>query len=416
MSDAAPDRPDEQALVDWLTERVAGYLRHEVPEDAPLTECGLDSVALFILYGDIERELCPRMDPVDFWAHPTIRELARYLLLRDRWARQDGRVRAAFVFAGQGCQHPRMTAGLYDDSTGYRHHLNEAAEAIRPHLGMSVTELILRGDPRVHQTALTQPMLFAVEYALAMALMEEGVSPVAVLGHGVGEFAAATVAGALSLADAAQLVSFRGAFMQALPSGGGMMAVCADPYEAAEAAAWEPGVFIGAVNAARATVLSGELAGLERAQERLEAAGIACMALAVAHAFHSPLMEAVTARFQAAARHVPCAAPRIPYYSTVYGRELRQPLDAPYWTEQITSPVRFADAARRLLARQAPTQVVEIGPKVVLTPFLRRMAGARGPRCVPVCRGPESDAVDLAGVLSELNAGPLAEELGDGCG
>jgi acyl transferase domain-containing protein len=410
VSAAAPGDPDERVFAAWLAERIGGYARREVSETEPLPDWGLDSVTLLGLYGDIETEFGPLIDPADIWAHPTVRDLARHLAMRHGMGRRSDRVRAAFVFTGQGCQHPRMTAGLIDDLSAYRRHLAAADEAIRPYFGRSVGEVILGGDPRVHQTALTQPALFAVEYALAMTLLqEEGVRPVAVLGHGIGEIAAAVVSGALSLQDAARLVSFRGAYMQYLPSGGGMMATCADPFEAAEAAASEPGVSIGAFNAARATVLSGELAGLERVRERLAAVGIASTFLQVTHAFHSPLMEPVAPRFEAAARHLEGTEPTLPYYSTVYGRRIQEPLTAAYWTAQLTSPVRFADAVRQMLAQQAPSHVVEIGPKAVLTPFLRRMAGARGPKCLAVCRGPESDAVDLAGVLSTLNAGPLAE-------
>jgi acyl transferase domain-containing protein len=274
-----------------------------------------------------------------------------------------------------------------------------------------VVDLILGDDPRVHQTAFTQPALFAVEYALARTLHDEGVTPVAVLGHGIGEFAAAAVAGALSLPDAAKLVALRGAFMQYLPSDGGMMATCAAPFEAAELVAAEPGVGISAINAAKATVLSGDRAGLERIQEQLEGRGIACRHLTVTHPFHSPLMAPMVPRFDAVARRVSGGAPRVPFYSTVYGRLTTEPLYGPYWSEQITAPVRFADAARALLAQQTPTHVVEVGPRVVLTPFLRRMGGSDGPTCLAVCRGPESDAVDLAGVISTLDAGPLAAAL-----
>ncbi|MFE4637524.1 acyltransferase domain-containing protein [Streptomyces sp. NPDC056773] len=409
MDADAPGEPDERVFAAWLAERIGGYARREVLQDEPLSEWGLDSVGLLGLYGDIEERFGPLLEPADIWAHPTIQGLARFLAMRDGMGRRPGQVRAAFVFSGQGSQHPRMTASLYEHLSGYRHHLAEADEAIRPYLGRSVTELILGGDPRVHQTALTQPALFAVEYALAMTLLEEEqVRPVAVLGHGIGEIAAATVSGALTLEDAARLVCFRGLYMQYLPTGGGMMATCADPFEAAEASASEPGVSIGAFNAARATVLSGEIEGLERVKERLAAVGIASAFLQVTHAFHSPLMEPMTPRFEAAARGLAGARPTMPYYSTVYGRRIEDPLDAAYWTAQITSPVRLVDAARQMFAQQNPSHVVEIGPKAVLMPFLRRLAGSQGPQCLAVCRGPETNAVDLAGVLSALNAGPLA--------
>ncbi|MET7800282.1 acyltransferase domain-containing protein [Streptomyces decoyicus] len=404
-----PNEPDYEG---WLTARLRHYLGRPVAADVAFAEYGLDSVAALSLYGDIEEEFGPLIDPTDIWDYPTVRELTRYLQLRDIRPCGGRRIRAAFVFTGQGCQHPGMTAGIYMHSTGYRGYLDEAADVLRPYTGLSVVDLILSGDRRIHRTAFTQPALFAVQYALARTLEEAGVRPVAVLGHGIGEYAAATAAGALPLADAAKLVALRGAFMQYLPaSNGGMMATCAAPYEATEAIAGEPGVVIGAINAARATVLSGELAGLERVRARLEERGIRCTMLEVSHSFQSPLMEPMLPRFEAVARRLPGGAPRLPYYSTVHGRLTTQPLYAPYWSRQITAPVRFADAARQLLDQETPSHVVEIGPKVVLTPFVRRMGGSAGPVCLGVCRGPESNAVDLAGVLSALDAGPLSDPL-----
>lgn len=395
---------------EWLRDRVAHYLGGPVDDDALLTEEGLDSVAALSLYGDIEEELGTLIEPDDIWTHPTVRRLADLLARRDIHRNGAG-VRAAFVFTGQGSQHPGMTAGLYLHSTGYRAFLEEADAALMPYTRQSMAKLILSEDAGIHRTALTQPALFAVEYALARTLEEAGVRPAAVLGHGIGEFAAATIAGALTLADAARLVSMRGAFMQYLPEGGGMMAICITPYEAAELIVAEPAVGISAINAARSIVLSGDREALERIETRLGARGVRCRHLAVSHAFHSPLMEPVVDKFAKVARRLPGGAPRLPFYSTVYGRLATEPLYAPYWTEQITAPVRFADAARSMLAQQAPTHVVEIGPRAVLTPYLRRMGGLRGPVCLPVCQGPESDAVDLAGVISALDAGPLTAAL-----
>ncbi|MGW1196787.1 acyltransferase domain-containing protein [Streptomyces sp. NPDC002536] len=411
MKEHMMTRADSESVYrDWLTERLARYLGRTVEADVPFTEYGLDSVAALSLYGDIEEEFGPFIDPTDIWDHPTVRALARYLALCDIGPDSGRDVRAAFVFTGLGCQHPRMTSGLYTHSAAYRTHLDEAADVLLPYTGVSVVDLILSGDARIHQTALAQPALFAVEYALARALEEVGVQPVAVLGHGVGEFAAAVIGGALTLADAAKLVALRGAFMQYLPPGG-MMATGATACEAAEFAAREPGVTIGAVNAAKATVLSGETAGLERIQARLEARGILCQMLQVSHAFQSPLMEPMLPRFEVAARRLPGGAARLPYYSGVRGGFTTEPLYGRYWTAHVTSPVRFADAARQLLAQQTPTHVVEIGPRVVLTPFVRRMGGSAGPKCLAVCRGPQTNAVDLAGVLSALDAGPLSSSL-----
>lgn len=412
MSDQQPD-PSELAYVEWLMERLEHYLGSPVDEDVPLTSQGLDSVASLNLYGDIEEEFGPLLDPTDIWEYPTVRQLARCLALRDTQPGSFNQVRVAFVFAGQGAQHPYMTAGLYTESTAYRTYLDEAAEALLPYTGLSVVDVMLSGDMRIHQTAFTQPAVFAVEYAMARCLEEAGVHPVAVLGHGIGEFAAATVAGALTLADAAKLVSLRGAFMQYLPSGGGMMATCATPQEAAQLAQNEPGVGIGAINAARATVLSGDIAGLERIQAQFEARGIACRQLAVTHAFHSPLMEPMVPRFEAVARRLPGTAARIPFYSTVRGRFTTEPLYGPYWAEHITAPVRFAESARLLLDQQTPTHVVEIGPRTILTPFVRRMGGTAGPVCLSTCRSPKTGALNLADMLVELGASPFASTLAE---
>ncbi|QNP69665.1 acyltransferase domain-containing protein [Streptomyces roseirectus] len=393
----------ERECVGWLTGRIADYTRREVGRDALLVDCGLDSVARLSLYGDIEAEFGPGVGPADLWMYPTVRELARHLAARR--AGEDGgqRVRAVFVFGGQGSQYPGMARGLYRHSTCYRSSLTWVDEVLWPYLGRSVTDLVLGQDPGIDRTALSQPALFAVEYALARTLLDAGVRPVAVLGHGIGEFAAATVAEALTLGHAARLVALRAACMQRLPGSGGMLATCADPYEAAEVAAVEPGVSIGAVNAARATVLSGDLEGLARVRTRLADAGISSRLLPVDHAFHSPFMAAAVPPFTAAARRSPGARPQLPFYSTVYGRQLTDPLGTSYWAHHMTAPVRFADAARHMLAHHAPTHIIEIAPRPILTPLLRRLAGPTGPHCLSISH--DTDTLPLAGVLAALDAG-----------
>jgi acyl transferase domain-containing protein len=413
MQEQPPNHEDDFAVAhrEWLRDWVARNVGDPMGDAVPLEEQGLDSVAALCLCGDIAEEFGVQVEPDDIRAYPTVRGLADFLAMRDARGR-GGQIRAAFVFTGQGSQHPGMTGGLYLHSTGYRNFLEEADAALLPYTRQSMVELIVHKDPRVHRTSLTQPALFAVGYALARTLQEAGVRPVAVLGHGIGEFAAATIAGALTLPDAARLVSMRGALMQRLPQGGAMMAVCITPYEAADLIAAEPAVGISAINAARSIVLSGDRAALERVETRLAADGVRCRYLAVSHAFHSPLMRPVVPPFEGALRAVPGAAARLPFYSTVYGRLATEPLYAPYWSEQITAPVRFADAARSMLGQQAPTHVVEVGPRAVLTPYLRRLGGGpRGPVVLPVCQGPGSDAVDLAGVISALDAGPLTAAL-----
>lgn len=310
----------------------------------------------------------------------------------------------AFAFTGQGAQYPRMTAGLYEGSAVYRTFLEEASKALQPYTLTPVHEVILAGDPAVHRTGTTQPALFAVQYALARTLMELGVRPAAVLGHSIGEFAAAVVAEALDLADAARLVAVRGAFMQQLSEGGGMLATRARPAEAAALVADEPAVGVGALNGPGATVLSGDLRALGRIRARLEERGLACTPLTVSHAFHSPLMAPMLGRFERAASRIPGGRPRLPFHSTVRGRLLvpGEELDAAYWTEHVSSTVRFEDAVGSLCA-QPPTHVVEIGPKPVLVNLLRRIAGARDIPALAVCRTDDSGTRQVGELLARLH-------------
>lgn len=312
--------------------------------------------------------------------------------------------RIAFAFTGQGAQYPGMTGRLYAGHPGYRGHLDEAAEALRPYTGTSIADLILRGDLRIHQTGFTQPAMFAVEYALAATLIDAGVRPTAVLGHSIGEFAAAVVGGALALDDAALLVAIRGAYMQYLPSGGGMLAVRAAPDEVVDLLEQEPEVGYGAFNGPKATVLSGDLGGLDRIHDELEQRGVLSRRLQVSHGFHSLLMRPMLQRFSLAAARVHPRAPRLPFFSTVHGRELRdgEMLDAAYWTEHICAPVRFEQAARRLLADQHPHTVLEIGPKPVLANMFKVLVEVGGPTVLPVCRGEDTDAAALSAVISGL--------------
>ncbi|NUK66389.1 acyltransferase domain-containing protein [Streptomyces lunaelactis] len=310
----------------------------------------------------------------------------------------------AFAFTGQGVQYPRMTAGLYEGSTVYRTFLEEASKALQPYTVTPVHEAILAGDPVVHRTGTTQPALFAVQYALARTLMELGVRPAAVVGHSIGEFAAAVVAEALDLADAARLVAVRGAFMQQLPEGGGMLATRARPAEAAALVADEPTVGVGALNGPGATVLSGDLGALERIRAKLEERGLMCTPLRVSHAFHSPLMAPMLGRFERVASRIPAGRPRLPFHSTVRGRLLTpgEELDAAYWTEHICATVRFEDAITSLCDRP-PTHIVEIGPKPVLSNLIRRMGAAREIPALGVCRNEDSGLRELGELLAHLH-------------
>ncbi|MEV5609128.1 beta-ketoacyl synthase N-terminal-like domain-containing protein [Streptomyces sp. NPDC052225] len=313
--------------------------------------------------------------------------------------------RPAFLFTGQGSQYPRMTAALYQDAPLYRHFLDEADTALRPHTERSVRDLLLSGDEAVHRTRWAQPALFAVGYALGRTLQELGVQPFALLGHSVGEYAAACLAGVFPLDAAARLITARGALMQQLPDGGGMLAVLAGRDDLAERLADEPQVCVAVVNGPRATVLSGDAAALHRLNERLGQDGIGTRMLHVSHAFHSPLMDPMLDAFAEVAQEVGGGVPQLPLYSTLHGRLLDGEAMGPdYWVAHIRRPVLFADAFTAL-AQAGPSHTVEAGPSPVLSSLTRALApSASGPRPVATApvRAAHSGGQDLAGTVAEL--------------
>ncbi len=317
--------------------------------------------------------------------------------------RPKSRPKQAFLFTGQGSQFPKMTMRLAAEAPLYRRFLREADDALRPHVGESVLDLIASGDERIHRTGFTQPALFAVGYALARTLGELGVEPAYLLGHSVGEYVAATLADVFPLDAAARLIATRGALMQELPAGGGMLSVQADPADLEELIADEPLVGIGAVNGPRSTVLSGDLTALGRIAAALKERRIRSQPLTVSHAFHSPLMQPILERFAAVAELVGGGVPRVPVYSTVHGRLLakNEPMDAAYWTRHVSAPVLFADAAERLLEVN-PAALIEVGPKPILSSLIRRVGAQPGRRALHPAPKEESGGRDLAAAVAEL--------------
>ncbi|MEV7523937.1 beta-ketoacyl synthase N-terminal-like domain-containing protein [Streptomyces sp. NPDC091371] len=324
-----------------------------------------------------------------------------------------GRPVVAFLFTGQGSEFPGMTAGLHHDSPAYRRHLGEADEALAPHLGTSVRDLLLGGDERVRRTEFAQPALFAVGYALARTLTTLGVTPAAVLGHSLGEYAAAVTAGALDLDEAARLVALRAGLMGELPPLGGMLATAAGPDALAPALEGEPEVVVAALNGPADTVLSGPLDALARIGKELAGRGVRVRELPVAHAFHSPLMAPAAAGLRAAS--VRCAPPALPVASTRHGRMLRHELmDAGYWADQIEEPVLLDTALGALVRDIAPTHLIEIGPRTQLLQIAARGGRACGVELLHPAPEPGATGRELAEALAELHRcglDPLWEEL-----
>jgi phthiocerol/phenolphthiocerol synthesis type-I polyketide synthase E len=283
-----------------------------------------------------------------------------------------------FMFPGQGSQHAAMAAGLYAREPVFRSHIDDGSARLAPILGIDPRAVLFpaagAASPRdLTRTELAQPLLFLVEHALAQLWMSWGVAPEAMIGHSVGEYVAACLAGVVTVRDALGLVAARGRLMQSLPPGD-MISV--NLPEAELARLISPPLAIAGVNGPALCVASGPADAIAALEQTLAARNIGARRLHTSHAFHSPLVEPILEAFAAELRRIPLAEPRIAWLSGTTGTWITpgEARDPAYWVRQLRQPVRFADGIAALAAR--PERVLlEVGPGQALATFARQCPG-----------------------------------------
>jgi amino acid adenylation domain-containing protein len=289
-----------------------------------------------------------------------------------------------FMFPGQGSQYPDMGRDLYEHEAVFRQEIDRCATILRPLMGQDLLALLYpsatsaEAQLRLMSTVAAQPAIFSVEYALAKLWMAWGIRPKAMIGHSVGEFVAAVIAGVFSLEDALTVVAARGKLMQQLP-GGAMLAVRLPEQEVA--ALLPASLAIAAVNSPELCVVSGPSDAVETFEKLLGLRQVVARRLHTSHAFHSAMVDPVIAPLRAQVQGLSLSAPKIPYVSCVTGTWIRaeEATSPEYWARHARNPVRFADGIVTAADAGAPI-MLEVGPGAALSSLAAQsMRGRRIP-------------------------------------
>jgi len=291
----------------------------------------------------------------------------------------NGTAKVALLFPGQGSQYPRMAQALYESDVDYRFWFDRCAVTLLPHLQLDLRSVLYGADVdesaaaiALRQTALAQPVLFAVMYSLARSLEARGVEAVAMLGHSLGEYVAACLAGVFELDDALALVAARGRLMQALP-GGAMLAVQVDEAQAQELLRdGDDAISLAAVNGPGQCVLAGSTGAVDALQARLKEINVPAVRLDTSHAFHSSSMDAVLPDFVAQLGKVTLKPPQRRFISNVTGVWISdaEATDPNYWARHLRQTVRFGDGLDTL-QRDGVDLLLEVGPGSALQKLAR---------------------------------------------
>ena len=316
---------------------------------------------------------------------------------------EGGELRLVFLFPGQGAQYPGMGRGLYDSHEVFRRTIDDAAEILEPHLGLDLRTVLYpspadaaRAGERLAETSLTQPALFVIEVALARLWQSWGVRPSATVGHSIGEYVAACLAGVMSFEDALPLVAARGRLMQGLPAG----AMVAVPMTAEAVEERLPSeLALAAINGPERSVVSGPIEAALAWVEKMAGEGINCRRLVTSHAFHSAMMDPILEDFEAEVRKVTLNPPERPFLSNLTGTwiEPSRATDPSYWVEHLRGTVRFADNVTEVL-ENPDCLLLEVGPGRTLGDLARGQAKQleASPEILTSLPHPTSDEADEA--------------------
>ena len=334
---------------------------------------------------------------------------------------QNQKCGVAFLFPGQGAQQVDMGREMYSTHPIFRAQVDLCCEKLEPELGLDLRDVLYPADcdkmeaaDRLMQTSLTQPALFVIEYAYAQVWLSLGVKPQTMIGHSLGEYVAATLAGIFTLDDALHLLAVRGRLIQSLP-GGTMLAVVL-PEERSEAPAHVAGLSLAAVNGPKLCVISGPEDVVSALRKKLTDEKIVSRELKTSHAFHSDMMEPILAEFESEVRKVTRNKPQIPIVSSLHGRLATDEewIEPGYWSAQLRHTVRFADAVGTLLT-QPTLALLEVGPGQTLT-TLARQNPAKQPGQATIFSSPrtckDSEALEFLNAAGQLWLAGVGIDLG----